>query len=309
MSLPTIDVLTIDDELSMQEIYRDILSREGYSVEQASTAKEALDRIAQSNFDAVILDQRLNGPGGDDSGLTLLSQMLRHNPSLKIIIATAYSSPEAVQQAFRSGVHDYLEKQRLSVFKALLQIKIRSLVEMGRKERLRIEPDAMKDARLHELWQSVKHETNSQRKGKQLEELVPLLFEPLRELKFLRVNATNEQEEIDVLFRNDGMTSFWHGLGAVVLVECKHRATPTGVSDLHALSGKMRNRYGLAKLGIFVSMKGFASTIKTDLLTYRQSGQWIVTVDSDQIEKWLNLSRDKRGAELESYLAAKIVEP
>jgi len=88
----------------------------------------------------VLLDQKLQGPGGPDSGLDLIVDVGRLAPFAKTIVVTGYATPPAIERAFRSGVYDHLMKN--GAFEALLratrdklhgrEVMRRSVVEMAR---------------------------------------------------------------------------------------------------------------------------------------------------------------------------------
>ena len=55
-------ILVVDDEAAQREILRTILTAEGYRVETAGTAAEALEKGGQQRFDLVLSDLRMPGP-------------------------------------------------------------------------------------------------------------------------------------------------------------------------------------------------------------------------------------------------------
>ena len=79
-------VLVVEDDTNQRLLYEEELREEGYEVVSAGDGREALQVARDSNPDLVILD--INMPAMD--GLDALSQLLEINPSLPIIINTAY---------------------------------------------------------------------------------------------------------------------------------------------------------------------------------------------------------------------------
>jgi CheY-like chemotaxis protein len=49
-------ILVVDDEAEFREALQELLSREGYSIQQASGGKEALSLLSLSSFDLIITD-------------------------------------------------------------------------------------------------------------------------------------------------------------------------------------------------------------------------------------------------------------
>ncbi len=99
-------ILVVDDEERQREIYRDILQDEGYEAVTTSSGETALRLLAQKRFDLVLTDLNLTGM----TGIELLTEILRADPTIAIILITGYPSIESAIEATRRGVYQYLEK-------------------------------------------------------------------------------------------------------------------------------------------------------------------------------------------------------
>ena len=99
-------ILIVEDEDIMRESLRDWLTDGGYAVETARDGEEALNSVAQRDFEIMILDLRL--PGKD--GIEVLRQAKEKRPHVKGIIITAYPSVQTAVEAMKEGVVDYLPK-------------------------------------------------------------------------------------------------------------------------------------------------------------------------------------------------------
>lgn len=99
-------VLIIDDEEKLRGLLARIISLEGYEVEEAGTAKTALKKVEQTEFDAIICDVRLP----DESGITLTAKIKALSPVTEIIMLTAYGTIEDGVQAIKQGAFDYITK-------------------------------------------------------------------------------------------------------------------------------------------------------------------------------------------------------
>ncbi len=99
-------ILVVDDESAQREILRTILSAEGYLVETAATAAEAMQRGERQRFDVVLTDLRM--PGAD--GLTLVRSLSKEDPPTLVIIMTGHGSLDSAGQAMQLGAFDYLTK-------------------------------------------------------------------------------------------------------------------------------------------------------------------------------------------------------
>jgi len=99
-------ILVVDDEAAQREILRTILAAEGYHVELAKTAAEALEKAGRKRFDLVLTDLRM--PGAD--GLSLVRDLSREDPPTLVIIMTGFGSLDSAEQAMLQGAFDYLAK-------------------------------------------------------------------------------------------------------------------------------------------------------------------------------------------------------
>ena len=114
-------ILIVDDEDGMRRLLSRVLTREGYDTVAVGSGAEALRLVANERFDLVVTDIKM--PEMD--GLQLLAELKEYEPSLLVIVITAYGTIENAVQALRSGAYDYIAKPfendeiRLTVAKAL----------------------------------------------------------------------------------------------------------------------------------------------------------------------------------------------
>ena len=91
---------------------RDVLSRrlgqKGYLVETAANGAEALERVASSQFDLMLLDVEMPGM----SGFEVLTRLRasRSQTELPVIMVTARAEGDHIVEAFELGANDYLTK-------------------------------------------------------------------------------------------------------------------------------------------------------------------------------------------------------
>ena len=99
-------VLVVDDEPDLLTLYELTLLREGLEVETASSVAQAREVLKSRVFRAVISDMRLP----DGTGLDLLQWLETSGRPEKVIVVTAYGSPENAVTALKAGAFDYLTK-------------------------------------------------------------------------------------------------------------------------------------------------------------------------------------------------------
>jgi len=99
-------ILIIDDEESIRWLFKKGLEREGYEVDCAARAEEAIQMIQKTAYSVIFLDIILP----DINGLEVLDTLLRNYPELIIIVITAQASMKNAVEAMRKGAYDYLVK-------------------------------------------------------------------------------------------------------------------------------------------------------------------------------------------------------
>ncbi|MBL8843569.1 MAG: sigma-54-dependent Fis family transcriptional regulator [Planctomycetes bacterium] len=128
-------ILVVDDEEAIRSGLAEILTEEGYEVEQAGDGQTALARIREEVFDLVCTDVRM--PRMD--GLELVERVKQESPETELIVITGFASLQSAVDAVKRGAEDYLSKPfdldevRLTVKRALEKKSLRD--KQGRLER------------------------------------------------------------------------------------------------------------------------------------------------------------------------------
>ncbi len=89
---------------------RSYFVRQGYAVDCALTAEQALENLAVARYAVAIIDIELRGSSGTGDGLNLAEFVRRHAPETVVIILSAIESPEAETRAREAGVHSFVHK-------------------------------------------------------------------------------------------------------------------------------------------------------------------------------------------------------
>jgi len=99
-------ILVVDDEAGTRKVARANLSLEGFEVTVASTAHEALTRLSDADFLAVVTDLKLP----DVDGIALMERIHASHPGLPVVVVTGNATIETAVQAMRKGALHYLTK-------------------------------------------------------------------------------------------------------------------------------------------------------------------------------------------------------
>lgn len=101
-----ISLLIVDDEESVRDSLYNWFIEDGYSVDYAENAKEALTMIESKNYDIILADIKM--PGMD--GLEMHRRIKSLNTNSIVIVMTAFASVETAVQALKDGAYDYVTK-------------------------------------------------------------------------------------------------------------------------------------------------------------------------------------------------------
>ncbi|HEB49564.1 MAG TPA: response regulator [Desulfobulbus sp.] len=99
-------VLIIDDEPHFCSSLSLLLEADGYTVDTANSGREALFRLQNSSYQAVLLDIGLP----DIKGTEIAARINDRHPDTAVIILTGHATVDSAVEALRLGVYDYLRK-------------------------------------------------------------------------------------------------------------------------------------------------------------------------------------------------------
>ena len=100
------DILIIDDERSIRKTLSDILSYEGYTIEDAGDGDEGLKKFGQKNYDVVLCDIKM--PKMD--GIEFLEKAKGVNPDVPVIMISGHGNIDTAVEAVKKGAFDYISK-------------------------------------------------------------------------------------------------------------------------------------------------------------------------------------------------------
>ena len=101
-----IKILLVDDEKGFVDVISKRMSKRNIEVTKAYSGKDALQALRKADFDAVVLDLKME----DMDGIEVLKIFKKIAPDLPIIMLTGHGSEEAARDGIRFGAFDYLTK-------------------------------------------------------------------------------------------------------------------------------------------------------------------------------------------------------
>jgi DNA-binding NtrC family response regulator len=99
-------VLLVEDKAELRAMLRKALERAGYTVEEAPDGNTAIEKVRSRRYLLVLSDLKLPG----NSGLDVLREARRVEPTLPVILVTAYGSVEEAVTAMKEGAFDFIQK-------------------------------------------------------------------------------------------------------------------------------------------------------------------------------------------------------
>ena len=100
------DILLVDDEPGMLETLTDLLEEFGYNVDSAGNGEEALEKIQDKPYDIVFMDVKMPGINGVET----FKEIKKIRPGSVVIMMTAYSVEELLEEAVSEGAYGIMYK-------------------------------------------------------------------------------------------------------------------------------------------------------------------------------------------------------
>lgn len=100
------NILIVDDDPMMIKTLSDIMKLQGYEADDATSGKEALSKLKDKEFHCVISDIKMSGM----SGLELYRIIKENFSHIPVILMSAYSSENIIEEALSEGVITVLTK-------------------------------------------------------------------------------------------------------------------------------------------------------------------------------------------------------
>jgi len=100
------NILIIDDDKSVLNIFTRILQKQGYNTDTAETGQEAMEKLKNNKYQLALVDIKLP----DTNGVDLLAKMHQAQPNMIKIAVTGFPSLEDATRVIDRGAAAYLVK-------------------------------------------------------------------------------------------------------------------------------------------------------------------------------------------------------
>ncbi len=100
------NILIIDDEKAIRKTLSEILSYEGYKIDEAGDGEEGLKKFKERSYDVVLCDIKM--PKID--GIEFLDKSREANPDIPVIMISGHGTIETAVEAVKKGAYDYISK-------------------------------------------------------------------------------------------------------------------------------------------------------------------------------------------------------
>jgi two-component system, NtrC family, response regulator HydG len=119
-------ILVVDDDSAHLTMLRTLIGGWGYTIAEADDGESAILQVRERPFDLILMDIRMLKV----SGIEALAEIKAFNPSIPVVIMTAFSSVETAVAALKKGAYDYLtkpldfEKLKLTIERAMEHVHL-----------------------------------------------------------------------------------------------------------------------------------------------------------------------------------------
>jgi two-component system, NtrC family, response regulator HydG len=263
------DIGVVDDELANLESLERILKSDGGNVVLFQNPHEALVYLQKNSIDILLTDLRM----GSLNGLELLEATKLLDPSIEVILITAYGTVELAVQAMKKGAYDFITKplQRLPV--------LRTVHRALEKLRLVNENSFLKEELKVHLGQESRSLVGKSEAVRQMMEIARQAAHSHANVLIEGESGTGKGVLAEYLHRNSDRSQ-----GIFVKINCT--AIPENLLEAElfgyeagAFTGATRRKKGRVELAhqgtLFLDEIGIAPlTLQTKLLRFLQEGEF-----------------------------------
>jgi DNA-binding NtrC family response regulator len=111
-------ILIVDDDDVARKLLQEILEKDGFEVQLASSGEEAISFSKKFFFPVVVSDIRML----ELDGIDVLKHYKSNSPKSVVILMTAFGSMDSAVQAIKEGAFDYISKPfKIDEFKSIIK--------------------------------------------------------------------------------------------------------------------------------------------------------------------------------------------
>ena len=99
-------ILVVDDDHTLRDLFQILLKTFGYTSDTADNGRDAIAKLAQKPYDAVLLDYMMPGI----SGLAVLRHIQQYYPAIPTAMLTGHTDSQVAEQALAEGARACLYK-------------------------------------------------------------------------------------------------------------------------------------------------------------------------------------------------------
>jgi DNA-binding NtrC family response regulator len=99
-------ILIIDDEKAIRKTLNEILTFEGFTIDEAADGAEGIKKIKENNYDCILCDIKM--PKVD--GIEVLEFAANEKPDIPFIVISGHGNIETAVEAVKKGAYDYISK-------------------------------------------------------------------------------------------------------------------------------------------------------------------------------------------------------
>jgi len=92
-------ILIVDDEKNQAEMLKDVLELEGHQAKPVLDGYSAIEAVKSDGYDLILMDIRMPGINGIETFL----EIKKIDPSVKVIMMTAFAVEDLIKEALRHG--------------------------------------------------------------------------------------------------------------------------------------------------------------------------------------------------------------
>jgi DNA-binding NtrC family response regulator len=140
-------ILIADDQTDVLAALRLLLKGERYSIETAASPEDVLKALDTQDLDVVLIDLNYaRDTTSGSEGLDLLTKIQGKEPTLPVVVMTAWGSVDLAVEAMRRGARDFIQKPWDNArLLAVLRTQVELAQALRRGERLEAENVALRD--------------------------------------------------------------------------------------------------------------------------------------------------------------------